>query len=69
MLWLVNKESSHEIISCNIHDEAGVHQLWVTRPNGKSIKIRENEDRAIVAEVKECIDYAIENKESALRLD
>lgn len=67
-MWLIDKEFSHEIISCNIHENDGVHELWVTRPNGKSLKIQENKDRAVVEELKEAIDYAIEHKESALRL-
>ena len=68
MLWLVKDDFSHQIISCNIHEENNVYQLWVTRPNGKSFKIDENKDKNEVLIIKEAIDYAIENKEPALRL-
>jgi hypothetical protein len=69
MLWLVEKDSSHEIISCNIHKKDELHQLWVTRPNGKSLLIRENENEKEIKLLKEAIDYAIETGEKALRLD
>ena len=68
MLWLVIKGASHQIISCNVHQENGKFQLWVERPNGKNMKIVEDTNEAEVLLVKEAIDYAIENNESTLRL-
>jgi len=68
MLWLVIGEASHQIIGCNIHERDGLYQLWVERVNGKTLKINENTDQKEVALIKEAIDYAIENKESTLRL-
>jgi hypothetical protein len=67
-MWLIKGDFSHQIISCNIHEDNGLFQIWVTRPNGKSMKIDENKDRNIVQEIKDAIDYAIEHNEPALRL-
>ncbi len=68
MLWLVMKDDSHEIIACNICERDEKFELWVTRPTGKSLKITESENKDDISVVKEAIDYAIENKEHALRL-
>lgn len=68
MLWLVKGDFSHQIISCNIHIEEGKFQLWITRPNGKSMKIEESMNKDEVQLIKDAIDYAIETKEPALRL-
>ncbi len=73
MLWIVKKEASHQIMSCNVHEDAddkgqAYYQLWITRPNGKNLKIEESYDEAHIREVKEAIDYAIEQNERALRL-
>lgn len=73
MLWLIIKNASHQIMSCNIHEDEDknknpLFQLWITRPNGKNLKIKESNNRNIIEEIKEAIDYAIEHKETALRL-
>lgn len=68
MLWIVIKEASHQIISCNVHQENGKHQLWVERPNGKSLKIAESVNLKEVELVKEAIDYAIKHREPTLEL-
>jgi hypothetical protein len=68
MIWLIIGNVSHQIISCNVHEEDGVFQLWVTRPNGKNLKIEESTDKAKILEIKDAIDFAIEHKEPALRL-
>lgn len=68
MIWIVKEDQSHEIISCNIHEEGGMFQVWATRPNDKSFKLDENKDRKVVMEIKEAIDFAIERGEGALRL-
>ena len=73
MLWLILKQASHQIMSCNIHNDVDkegnpIYQLWITRPNGKSLKIEENKEKKFIEEIKNAIDFAIENKEPALRL-
>lgn len=68
MIWIIKDDMSHQIISCNIHEENGMYQIWVTRPNGKNLKLDENKNKAIVMEIKSAIDYAIEHNEQALRL-
>ena len=67
MLWIVDDNASYQIISCNTHDEGEISQLWITRPNGKSLKIREG-SKEEVRLFKEAIDWAIEHKETVLRL-
>lgn len=68
MLWLVIKGASHQIISCNIHKESGLFQLWIERPNGKTLKISESKHLADVQEVKDAIDYAIKTGQPSLEL-
>lgn len=68
MLWLVIKGASYQIISCNIHEENGVHKLWIERPNGKSLKIKESKHFDEVKEVKDAIDYAIRKGHTTLEL-
>jgi hypothetical protein len=72
MLWLITQGgASHQIISCNIftNEKEGVlYQLWVERPNGKSLKIAENEDYVEVQIIKDAIDYAIEHRIPTLKL-
>lgn len=68
MLWLITKNTSYEITSCNTHNDNGTHQLWVTKSNGKSVKINESNNKQEINTIKDAIDYAIETKETALRL-
>lgn len=71
MLWLVTEDLSYQIISCNLHKntENGEYEVWVTRPTGKNIKILSSSKLEDVKEIKEAIDYSIEHKEAALRLE
>lgn len=69
MLWLVVGTESHEIISCNLHETRnGRHQVWVERVNGKTMKVADSDKKQDAIDVKEAIDYAIENKHRTLRL-
>ena len=68
MIWIVKGDFSHQIVSCNVHFEDDKYQLWVTRVNGKSLKLDENVNKDEILVIKEAIDYAIEHKEHALRL-
>lgn len=68
MIWIIKNDMSHQIISCNIHNEDNKYQLWVTRPNGKNLKLEESVNKEEVMELKQAIDYAIEHNEQALRL-
>lgn len=69
MLWLVNKGSSHQIVSCNIHKDKGNYQLWVERPNGKTLKVKESRDAEDVQIIKEAIDFAIRSGHPTLELE
>ncbi len=68
MLWLVKGNISTEIIGCNTHQREETHELWVTKSDGKTMKIAENTDEKEILLIKEAIDYAIEYGEKALRL-
>jgi hypothetical protein len=69
MLWLITGESSHEIISCNTIFRDGKHQIWVERPNGKTMKVGESSEQQEVHDIKDAIDYAIENGHKVLNLN
>lgn len=70
MLWLINKGQSNQIVSCNTHKtDGGVHQLWVEKPNGKTMKIVESKNAHEVAEVKDAIDFAIKIGKPSLELE
>jgi hypothetical protein len=65
----VNKGASHQIISCNMHNKDGKHQLWVERPSGKTLKIVESKDINEVQIVKDAIDHCIKNGIKSLKID
>lgn len=69
MLWLVIKNESHQIISCNTFKEGNKYQLWVEKPSGKTKKIIESTNEEDVKLVKEAIDYAIRNGDPTLELE
>lgn len=68
MLWLIIGDASYEIVSCNIHFKEGKYQVWVERPNGKTIKINESTNEEDIKTIKEAIDYAISKGEKTLSL-
>jgi len=68
MFWLIIGDVSHQIMSCNIHNNNDKFELWVTRPNDKNLKIAESNDEADIREIKDAIDFAIEHGASALRI-
>lgn len=68
MLWLIIGNSSHEIISCNTFFKDGKHQIWVERANGKTLKVNESENKEEIMEIKEAIDYAIQEGHKTLSL-
>lgn len=69
MLWLITGDSSHEIVACNTYFKGGVHQIWVERTNGKTLKVGESKDKAVINEIKEAIDYAISKGHKTLSLN
>lgn len=71
MLWLIMKKQSYQIIGCNIHfnEKTNNYELWVIRPEHKSIKIMESEDEARIREYKEAIDHAVTVNDKSLVLD
>lgn len=70
MLWLqIEPTKSHEIISCNTCvTKEGFHQVWVERPNGKTLMVKESESENEIKEIKEAIDFAISVGEKSLKL-
>ena len=69
MLWLITGDSSHEIVACNTYFKDGVHQIWVERTNGKTLKVEESEKKYVIDEIKGAIDYAISKGHKTLSLD
>lgn len=69
MLWLVNKGSSHQIVSCNIHKEKDRYQLWVERISGKTLKIAESKNPDDVMVIKGAIDFAIREGHKTLEME
>jgi hypothetical protein len=68
MLWLIIKGASYQIVGCNVYEEKGKFQLWIERPNGKTLKIVESKEKSDVELVKNAIDYAIAHHEPSLEL-
>lgn len=68
MLWLVDGDKSLQITGCNTFQKGEMHQLWVEKPNGKTLMIRQDEDKEEIDTIKEAIDHAIEIGETTLRL-
>ena len=69
MIWIIKGNESHEIISCNVADKEDKSELWVTRPNGKNLKIFESQNKDIVKELKEAIDFAIKIGEKTFTIE
>lgn len=60
MISIINKEYTHQIISCNTYKKNdNLYELWVERPNGKTLKLMEGKKEEIL-EFKSAIDFAIE---------
>lgn len=68
MLWLIDGFASYEICGCNTFKRESMSELWIEKPNGKTQCIFKSIDASEVNEIKEAIDYAIEHKETVLRL-
>ena len=68
MLWIISNGQSCAITGCNIHSKNGVHQVWVERTGGKTLKIAESVDIEDVKVVKEAIDYAVKMGEKVLEI-
>lgn len=70
MVAIIMPDETHYIISCNMHynESTELHELWISRPNKKNLKIRENTAKDEILLIKNAIDYVIENGDNALRL-
>lgn len=71
MIAIIKGDNTHYMISCNTNynEKNDVHELWISRPNGKNLKIKESKDQEEINLIKEAIDYGIENGENAIRLE
>lgn len=67
-MWIIKNDMSHQIVSCNIHFEDDKYQLWITRSNGKNLKLSESDNKDEITTIKDAIDYAIKNNIPALEL-
>lgn len=68
MLWLITEGQSCQITGCNVHNENNKYQVWVERTGGKTLKIAEGNEKDFIYDIKEAIDFAIENGEKVLKL-
>lgn len=69
MLWLViDSTKSETISSCNTFNNNGIYELWITKMNGKTMKVRESENPDEIQDYKLAIDYAIANRETVFYL-
>lgn len=70
MIAIIKSDVTHYIISCNTNHNpnSDTHELWISRPNGKNLKVSESKDQQEISLIKEAIDYGIENGEFAIRL-
>ncbi|TCX53806.1 hypothetical protein [Dehalobacter sp. 14DCB1] len=63
-IWLViDPTKSESIISCNTFINGDKHELWVTKPTGKTMKVLENTDHEEIQRYKDAIDYAISKRD------
>lgn len=71
MIAIIKGNVTHYMISSNTNynEKEDKHELWISRPNGKNLKIKESPDAEEIELVKEAIDYGIENGEHAIRLE
>lgn len=68
MIWVILKDESHQIISSNIFTEGNKHQVWVTRPNAKNLKVFEDKDIEEALLLKEALDFAIKTGEKTFTI-
>lgn len=61
MIWLIKEDESIAIVSCNVHHKPDKYQLWVERPNGKTKVVYESQEKKDIIDMKEALDWAIEN--------
>ena len=67
-MWIIKDQASYQITSANLHKKGDLHQVWVERASGKTLLLHESTNEAEVREVKDAIDYAIQNKIPTLNL-
>lgn len=68
MIWLIIGNYSYQIISSNVFQSGDNHQVWVTKADGKNLKIMETKNEADAKELKDAIDFAIEMKEPTFKM-
>ena len=71
MIAIIKGNVTHYMISSNTNynEKEDKHELWISRPNGKNLKIKESSDEEEIILIKEAIDYGIEHGEHAIRLE
>ncbi|RBP01212.1 hypothetical protein [Rossellomorea aquimaris] len=69
MFWINIGSETHQITSFNLYENHGTFQLWVERPNGKTMLVAESKDEEYVRNIKVKMDNAIESDKRLLTLD
>ena len=69
MIWIINGKESFQIVGTNIHVRSeGRHELWATKPSGKTIQLLSSESNSDPQDYKDAIDYAISKGTSTFQL-
>ena len=71
MIWIVKGDESHQIISSNVFEteETEEYEVWVTRPNGKNLKIMTHKEKSEAKLLKEALDFAIKDGHTTFTVD
>ena len=71
MIWEIKGDESHEIMSSNMfeNEEEEIFEVWITRPNGKNLKVFVHEDKDEAKLFKEALDYAIKTGEKTFTVE
>lgn len=68
MFWIVLDGKSYAITSYNVHQRDDIYELWIERPNGKSMRIKTSKDKEEIEELKEALDFALKHGESTFEI-
>ena len=65
MIWINLGKESHLAVACNVTNNG---EVWIERMNGKSMRVYKGQPHE-AAEVKEMIDYAVDQGVTKLDID
>jgi|GEM_PF-2042878 len=70
MIWLLDKDSSHQVIGHNVHfnEKENNFEFWITKPSGKTLCVYKGA-KDIAYLIKDALDVAIETGEKVFKID